>query len=354
VPTPGQPSSAIYSQNVTFDETTGRFGLDWKLTDRNLLYAFYSKGYKAGGFNPAQQGSIDVNQSFAPEFVNAFELGSKNAFLDGNLIFNATAFFYDYQGYQISRVVNLTTLTDNVDARIHGLELEGVWQTVRSVRFDGNIGYLHSKITSGSSVDVMNRTQGDPNLTLVKSAFTSTNCVIPTAVVAGILQAAPAALGVLCPEGLGQPLPNGLYATLLNPTVDPASLDGVPVSLSGKELPNSPHWTMNLGAQKSWTLSSDWTTTLRGDVYRQTSSFARVYNTQYDRLRGWTSVNLSLGFANETQGWDILLRVKNVFDRDNITDSYLTDDSSGLWTNAFLTDPRLVTLSVAKTFRRAH
>ena len=349
-PLPGQPSSAIYSQNVTFSETTGRFGADWQLSDEHLLYAFYSKGYKAGGFNPAQPGSVNVNQSFDPELVNAFELGSKNSFANGDLLLNATGFYYDYGGYQISRIVNLTTITDNIDARIYGLELEGVWQPLDGLRFDGNVGYLRTRITSGSSVDVMNRTQGNPNLTLVKSVFTSTNCVIPTAVVAGILQAAPAALGVLCPEGLGRPLPLGLYAGVLNPAASVADLDGVPVNLDGRQLPNSPRWTMNFGAQQTWGIGGNWTATLRGDVYRQTSSFARVYNTQYDQLKAWSNANVAVDFANETGGWDVLFRVKNVLDKEVITDAYLTDDSSGLWTNVFLTDPRLYTLMVTKRF----
>jgi outer membrane receptor protein involved in Fe transport len=350
VPLPGQPSSAIYPQQVTFHETTGRFGADWKWADRNLLYAFFSRGYKAGGFNPAQQGSVDVNQSFAPEFVNALEVGSKNSLLNGKLTLNATAFYYDYKGYQISRVVNLTTVTDNVDAKIHGLEVEAAWQPFQNLRVDANVGYLRTRITDGSSVDVMNRTQGDPNLTLVKSEFTATNCVIPTAVVAQILQTAPSALGILCPEGLGQPLPNGLYATVINPGATFATLEGVPVDLHGKELPNSPHWTLDFGAQQSWNLNGRWTATLRGDYYYQSSSYARVYNAPSDGLQGWSNVNLALDVANPNRGWDVLLRVKNLFDKTAITGSYLTDDTSGLWINAFLNDPRLYTLAVTKKF----
>jgi outer membrane receptor protein involved in Fe transport len=54
-------------QRRGFNELTGRFGFDYKLgfTDDNLLYAFYSKGYKGGGSNPPfrQLGSAASSRS---------------------------------------------------------------------------------------------------------------------------------------------------------------------------------------------------------------------------------------------------------------------------------------------------
>lgn len=65
---------------------TGRFSVDWKLdisfTDDSLISASYSRGYKAGGANPvgADANPIISNypllgDKFAPEYVNAFEVG---------------------------------------------------------------------------------------------------------------------------------------------------------------------------------------------------------------------------------------------------------------------------------------
>ena len=338
----GIPPSQITYQSAQFRETTGRFGFDWKVGENNLLYAFYSRGYKGGGFNPSTAGNAKL--TFDPEFVDAIEIGSKNTFADDTLQLNATAFYYDYNGYQISRIVNLTSVNDNIDAKIHGVELELAWQPLRDSRIDANIGYLKTEIQGGSSVDVMNRTQGDPTLTVVKG-FSGTNCVIPTAAVAGLLTAINApgsttsvlAIPTLC---------NGPNAVI--PGVSPS--DGVSVSLDGKELPSAPHWTFNVGAQQSFNLDSEWRGTLRVDYYHQTDSFARFYNSEYDRVKGWTNVNLSLAVDNSTSGWNWLFYVKNLLGDDNITDSYLTDDSSGLWTNTFLTDPRLVGLSITKKF----
>ncbi|AVA12948.1 hypothetical protein [Sphingopyxis sp. MG] len=59
--------------------------------------------------------------------------------------------------------------------------------------------------------------------------------------------------------------------------------------MSDNELPNSPHWAVNLGAEYTIPLSDGWGATVRGDGYWQGKSWARVYNlTPYDRLRDWT------------------------------------------------------------------
>ncbi len=42
--------------------------------------------------------------------------------------------------------------------------------------------------------------------------------------------------------------------------------------------------------------------------------------------------------------------IKNVFDEDNITGEYLTSARSGLYTNAFLNDPRLFGVRVGAHF----
>ena len=94
-----------------------------------MLYAFYSRGYKGGGINPPQpaDNTSGVAQTFEPEFVDSYEIGTKNTLAGGALQLNATGFFYNYEGYQISAIVNRTSANFNVDAEIKGLELETVW-----------------------------------------------------------------------------------------------------------------------------------------------------------------------------------------------------------------------------------
>ncbi|MDP0983559.1 TonB-dependent receptor, partial [Klebsiella variicola] len=77
---------------------------------------------------------------------------------------NLTAFYYDYTDYQVSQIVDRISLNENFDARMMGLELETVFQPTPNLRLDANIGYLDTKIGDGEgSIDVMNRTQGNPD-----------------------------------------------------------------------------------------------------------------------------------------------------------------------------------------------
>jgi outer membrane receptor protein involved in Fe transport len=123
--------------------------------------------------------------------------------------------------------------------------------------------------------------------------------------------------------------------------------EGVPVSLKGRELPNAPHWTISLGAQYTWNLGT-WDATLRGDYYRQTKSFARIYNSEPDRIRGWDNVNLTLTVDNKDLGLEVAGYVKNATNEKSITDFYLTDDSSGLFRNVFYIEPRTYGVAVTK------
>ena len=366
-------------QRARFTETTGRIGLDYKanlgFTDDTLLYAFYSKGYKGGGINPGvPAGAIGISQTFAPEFVNAIEIGTKNTLAGGSVLLNATGFRYDYKGYQISKIVNRTSVNENVDAKIWGFELESIWSPVRNLKLNATLGYLNTKIGDGvSSIDTMNRTQSNPAYTVVKvgpqASSVGANCVLNTVGVATILGAGagatlpwactgaaayqaflstPAAAG-----GAGLPAPTAAFlanSTGLFNYANGFSIEGVAADLSGKELPNSPHWTTSIGAQYTFELSGGWSATLRGDYYRQSQQFARVYNTEYDRLKSWDNGNITLKFDKPEWGVTVDAYVKNIGNKIPIVDAYTTDDSSGLFTNVITAEPRLYGIAISKSW----
>ncbi|WP_165190090.1 TonB-dependent receptor [Caulobacter soli] len=363
-------------EKSVFDELTGRFGFDYKLTDDNLLYAFYSKGYKGGGSNPPAAVGSAVKPQFDPEFVNAYEIGSKNTLLGGSVMLNATGFYYDYQGYQISKIVSRTSVNENIDAKVWGLELETLWSPVHNLKLNANIGYLDTKIAKGAtSIDTMNRTQSNPAYTVVKAgpslpnAAVGSNCVLTTAGVATLIAAgAGSAVPFACggPQvfqaflqtpaaagGGGQSA--GAAAFLANATGlynygAGYTIEGTSADLSGNELPNSPHWTTSVGAQYTWDFAGGWSATLRGDYYRQSKQFTRVYNTAYDQLRSWNNANITLKIEKPEWGLQVDAYVKNLSNKTPITDAYTTDDSSGLFTNLITLEPRLYGVSVQKSF----
>ena len=76
-----------------------------------------------------------------------------------------------------------------------------------------------------------------------------------------------------------------------------------------------------------------------------------VFNTESDHLKAYDNVNATLTFANRPLGLNVQLYIKNAFNKQPITDSYLTDASSGLFQNVFTLDPRTYGISVTKKFQ---
>eukprot|EP01037_Dinobryon_pediforme_P017184 gene17184-17377_t len=389
----------IVTQTVAFKEWTGRLNVEYtphlSFTDKTLVYATYSRGYKPGGFNPGITPGLPIPVSFNPEFVNAFEVGTKNTLLGGSMILNANAFYYDYQGYQISAIVNRNSVNTNINAKVYGLEVEGLWEPIRHLRLNGSAGYLHTEITSGSTADQLNLTAGDPTLSVVK-ALGASNCtaktqdvatvqalvnytkagVIPASVlqpisglfsdpsyyvscdgIVGLSSAAAAQTasgaklrGLLTTLGLPQFTGYSVSTTGTLAGVVNTNVNGVNAALKGNELPNSPHFTINLGVQYEMALDGGWTATPHADFYFQDKSYARIFNTAHDEMRSYELVNMAL--IVEKRDWDLKIQayVKNVFDKTYIQDQYLTDASSGLYTNIFIGDPRTYGLSVTKKF----
>lgn len=349
-------------------EFSGRIGFDWKpavsFTDETMVYAFYSRGYKGGGANPPPAQPViedfvvaEVPALFEPEFVNAFEVGIKNSLLGGRLTLNGSAFFYDYKNYQVSKVYDRTIVNENFDAKVWGAELEAAWQPTRQLRLNATVGYLGTRIADGEkSIDIFNRTQGREGWSVMTPWIQQTsNCILPNDVLAQALNIGipPGLSPAIAPIVIGclMWLGNNPFGLNFNPDDHPDANRGAGfyADLSGNELPNSPHMTLNLGAQFTQPLGG-WDLVLRGDYYRQSGSYARVYNLESDRLRAWGNLNLSLTLARPADDLVFQAYVKNVFDRTPITDAFLNSDSTGMTTNVFTLDPRIVGFSVRKGF----
>ncbi|MBB4097951.1 TonB-dependent receptor domain-containing protein [Sphingomonas kyeonggiensis] len=354
---------------------TGRLVVDWKprlaFTDETLLYASFAHGYKGGGTNPPGIGAnpaylqfFPASQTFKPESVNAFEVGTKNALAGGRLTLNATAFYYKYKDYQVSQIVDRIALNENYNADIWGAELEMLWRPTRRISLNANVGYLGTRIANGmKSVDVMDRTQGNPDWVIVKPWIQlASNCIAPRALVEKIIKrssfnnaSGPGDLSTFCGGQVGKNFTAGSYFSNLtgivyDPATDaPNNGRGFYADLGGNELPNSPHWTVNLGAQYVLPIS-EWNLAFRGDYYRQSSSWSRVYNISIDRLRSWDNANISVTLDRPESGFSMQFYIKNLFNKTPITDAFINSDDSGLTANVFTLDPRIIGFNMTKKF----
>ncbi len=134
---------------------------------------------KGGGLNPPQPaGSNLFPATLEPEFVNAFEIGTKNTFANNTQSLNLSAFTYDYQGYQITQIVNRTSANFNVDAKLTGLEVEYLWTPADNWLVTANLGLLNAELKDTTSIDVLDRTAGNPNFIALKNAASYSNCVV--------------------------------------------------------------------------------------------------------------------------------------------------------------------------------
>jgi iron complex outermembrane receptor protein len=392
----GYGYTATGAVDQQWDQLTGRAVVNWtpklNFTDQTLIYGSYGHGYKAGGANPpgavlliqlAGEGEVSNPihpLTFKPEFVDAFELGSKNTMLDGALTFNADVFYYNYENYQISEIVDRTSINLNFDAHVKGAEIESTWEPVPGLRVNFAGGWEDTSLARGDqAVDLMDRTAGNSDWIVVKPWVTqASNCILPTYVVAAKILAAgyfpdicgrayaahedPVTSAPFVPNPTGdtggQPIPAGypgfdpVSPTAPNNGAGPApnNGEGFDKNLSGNELPNAPPFTVSFGAQYTMPITVNWAGTLRGDYYWQDYSWARVFNDNpYDRLRGYTNVNLALILTNQN-GWQVMFYDKNIFNETAITGTFLNSDDSGLTTNVFLTDPKLIGVRITKNW----
>jgi iron complex outermembrane receptor protein len=335
-------------------EVTGRIGVDWQITDETMVYGFFSRGYKPGGANPAipPQFQDDSSFSFEQENIDAYELGMKTSLFDRTMVLNGALFTYNYEGLQVARIKNNTSLNENIDAQITGLELEMVWQPqfLPNMSIDAAYSWLDTSVDGSQSVDPVDREGGDSDfVTLNDFAFLYaarrdqiTQPIIDNGVAAGAI--VPAA------GTYDDGLPAVISRAYLN-AVGVETVEGVPANLDGNQLPNSPEHTIHLGVAYTWDIQMiAGSITARWDYYWQDESFAREFNRPGDRIDAWDQHNASLIYDSNNGKWTGRAWVRNLQDEDNVTGHYLTSDTSGYYRNYFVTEPRIYGASVRYNF----
>ncbi|MEM1090837.1 MAG: TonB-dependent receptor [Pseudomonadota bacterium] len=132
----------------------------WDVTDDTMLYASFSTGFKAGGFDTRSNtipgaSAIGVPGIFAPgtlpdgtfefedEQADSLEIGAKMRLADGAAELNAAAFFTSYEDLQISIFDGILgfNVGNAAEADIQGVELDGRWQITESWGMYGAVAF---------------------------------------------------------------------------------------------------------------------------------------------------------------------------------------------------------------------
>lgn len=153
----------------SFENFSGKVGLEYAVNDDVLAYASFSQGFKAGGFN-GRPLAVNELTSYDPETLDSWEAGLKTEWLNGALIANGAVFFNQYEDIQLTAAVqdatgNLVVTVDNAaEAEILGAEFE--LQYFPTDRFDlfASVGWLDAEYT-----DVGQATTITANSELVKA-----------------------------------------------------------------------------------------------------------------------------------------------------------------------------------------
>jgi iron complex outermembrane receptor protein len=227
-----------------------------------LLYASYSTGFKAGGF--FQGGPPNTYQ---PEKLTSYVIGSKNRFFGNNLQLNFEAFYWDYQDKQFATfaVINPAPATALITINIPKVTFKGFSADVAFVGWQGSRFTLNAQW-----LDAVNKEFTYPSLA------PSSNCPFT-----------------------------------------PASNGGFIIDCSGKPLSQAPKYSATAGFLQSFGLANSGTLTAGISTHYETSSLASQTMDYVAALQqgAWAMTDLTLTYNGSDERWNVQAFVNNVADR---------------------------------------
>jgi iron complex outermembrane recepter protein len=155
---------APLSDKLSAKRLTWRIALDQRLSRDVMVYASYNRGFKSGGFNPTTI-FAGAAESFAPEKLDAYELGVKSDLLDRRLRINAAGFYYRYSNIQLATFSNgLQRITNATDARIYGLDADITAKPLDQLTLTAGLSYIHSRFGDFPNAQISTARPGGGNL----------------------------------------------------------------------------------------------------------------------------------------------------------------------------------------------
>jgi iron complex outermembrane receptor protein len=138
-------SPIVINSTLKNEKFTYRLAAQYDITPQNMVYASYETGYHAGGFSFARG-----VESYKPETIQAYTIGSKNRFLGNTLQVNLEGFWWIYKdqqfsqfGYDLGNPPATVFLTRNIgDSTIKGVDLDVDLKATRHTLLSASVQYL--------------------------------------------------------------------------------------------------------------------------------------------------------------------------------------------------------------------
>jgi iron complex outermembrane recepter protein len=149
--------TGIFNESHTWTATTYKANISFDLTHDSLVYFDRSTGFQSGGYG------YGGSPAYQPTYIKAFEIGSKNRFLDNTLQVNASAWYYNYtnQTANVSDVFlvqfspfappapfNFITVANAGSSIDRGQSLDVQWNATRDDRIGANVQHINAVYTN--------------------------------------------------------------------------------------------------------------------------------------------------------------------------------------------------------------
>jgi iron complex outermembrane receptor protein len=255
-----------------------------------MVYARYSRGYKAGGFNIGISTTEGGFPETGPEHANNYEVGFKKSLFNRSLTTDVALFYLDYQNLQAPVTIPANggglaqpqTEFFNVPKAVsYGVELEAMWTPIDRLNFQLTYAYNDAHITRGSG--------------LVDPAD-------PLAVAPG---AKP--IGALVPcSGIGtvnQTANCDIYTGFVQRVQD----------LSGNQLPQSTRNKVALNVTYTWETERGSLTPSVSYIWRD-KQYGSIFQRFYNEAPSWDQVDARLTWKGKDNKYSVIAYVKNLFD----------------------------------------
>lgn len=124
-------------KSATYNSFSPKFALSYQINENSSIYGNYTKGFRAGGINPAAVPS-GIDQEYDPEYSDNFEIGYRATFWQNKASLSATAFSINWKDMQLTNLVGpgVYALENVGNAFSTGIEIEGSVLPVKGLQFD--------------------------------------------------------------------------------------------------------------------------------------------------------------------------------------------------------------------------